>query len=320
MMLRTHILNNSGVEPELRRIIHFMAECSKYIHNAILEGDSSYAGSANSSGEEQLALDKRADKILREQLAHDESLDICDFLSEEQDTIVPINTGKGRYSVAVDPLDGSSLIDVNLAVGTIVGIHKGHILGEEGRSGLSGKASLVSAMYVLYGPITTLVYSTGHGVHEFRQDRAGNFVLRNENIRMFPEGKIYSPGGLDHKWLMGHARYIHELRQTHKLRYSGGFVPDINQILLKGGGSFSYPELEGHPNGKLRLLFELQPMAYLIENAGGAASDGYEPILNLVPEEVDQRSPVYIGSMKEVALAEQHIAWQKDHTNGLEDI
>ncbi len=159
-------------------------------------------------------------------------------------------------------------------------------------------------MYVLYGPLTTLVYTAGKGTHEFIHDPAGNFVLSTESIRMNEKGSIYSPGGMRSEWTPEHERYIHALEQNdYKLRYSGGFVPDINQILLKRGGIFSYPALKDAPKGKLRLLFELQPMAFIIEQSGGAAIDGTTPILDLVPESLDQRSPVYIGSKHEVELA-----------------
>jgi len=200
------------------------------------------------------------------------------------------------YSVAIDPLDGSSLVDVNLSIGTIVGIHKGPIL-----SGKPGRESLVAAMYILYGPLTTLVYTANNGVHEFVLDPAGNFVLSQENIKMKDKGAIYSPGGLKKEWLPDHARFIDSLEEDgYKLRYSGGFVPDINQVLMKGGGLFTYPDLQRAPNGKLRLLFECQPMALILEQAGGKATTGTQEILDIVPEELDQRVPIYIGSKTEI--------------------
>lgn len=301
-MLRTH-LSSTGVEHDLRRVIDFLAQACKYVHEEIIKSNRKLAGTCNTSGEQQLALDVAADKILLEMLRYEQSFEIRDFVSEERDELIHLSHQGGRYSVAIDPLDGSSLVDTNLSIGTIVGIHDGDIL-----SGRSGYESMAAAMYVLYGPLTTLVYTARQGTHEFVQDPAGNFVLSTPSVKMHDYGKIYSPGGLKKDWLPEHRKYVEELEeQGYKLRYSGGFVPDINQLLMKRGGVFHYPALEGHPNGKLRLMFELQPMALILEEAGGAATDGIRPILSIVPEAQDQRSPIYIGSRQEVALAKRYL-------------
>jgi fructose-1,6-bisphosphatase I len=134
------------------------------------------------------------------------------------------------------------------------------------------------------------------------------FNLTRENIRMQPDGNIYSPGGLRNKYSEGDERFIRYLEAKGcKLRYSGGFVPDINQVLMKGKGLFMYPALNGSPNGKLRLLFELNPMAYLVEHAGGAATDGRMPILDIKPEALDQRAPIYIGCVEDVNRAMEYV-------------
>jgi fructose-1,6-bisphosphatase I len=201
--------------------------------------------------------------------------------------------------VAFDPLDGSSLVDVNLAVGTIVSIYKGRNLLQAGRN-------QVAAMYILYGPRTTLVYSTGKGVHEFGMNSLMEYTLNYENMRLAGPSRIYSPGGLRSKYTPGTEKFVRNLELNGtKLRYSGGFVPDINQVLIKRGGIFMYPHLADAPNGKLRLLYELNPMAYLIEQAGGAASDGRRRILDIEPDGVDLCSPVFIGTQETVAMAEQ---------------
>jgi fructose-1,6-bisphosphatase I len=203
----------------------------------------------------------------------------------------------GLYSVAYDPLDGSSLVDVNLAVGTIVSIYKGCEVLQEGRN-------QVCAMYILYGPRVSLVYSVGNGVYEFTMNNLMEFTLTRENVRMKPSGDIYSPGGLRNKYSPEVENYVRSLEaKGAKLRYSGGFVPDINQVLMKGKGLFMYPALNGSPNGKLRLLFELNPMAFLIENAGGAATDGKQRILDIKPESLDQRAPIFIGCTDDVNKA-----------------
>lgn len=311
MNLRAHLSAN-GVEEELRRIIAHLADSAKYISYRMGEANRKLAGTLNTFGEEQLELDVMSDSILMQRLRHETSFEIKEFASEEQNTVLELHTsvaGKGRYSIAADPLDGSSLVDVNLAVGTIIGIHAGPI-----RSPKPGRESMVAAMYVLYGPLTTLVYTarTGDkgigGVHEFVMDPTGNFVLANENIRMKSKGNIYSPGGLKSHWLPEHAEFVGSLEKDgYKLRYSGGFVPDINQVLMKRGGVFTYPELTDAPNGKLRLLFELQPMALLVTQAGGKAIDGKVDILDMILNDIDQRAPIYIGSKSEIDRAKQYL-------------
>jgi fructose-1,6-bisphosphatase I len=223
------------------------------------------------------------------------------------DEIIPVSPDcGGKYSVAFDPLDGSSLVDVNLAVGTIVSIFQGCDLLQPGRK-------QVAALYILYGPRTTLVYSVGKGVHEFGMNMLREYTLLQENITIKPQGNLYSPGGQRNLYTPGVEAFISKLEQRGvKLRYSGGFVPDINQILLKGEGIFFYPHLQDKPQGKLRVLFELSPMAFLIEQAGGAASDGRQPILDLQPEQIHERSPVFIGCKKDVALAEELIREMED--------
>ena len=125
---------------------------------------------------------------------------------------------------------------------------------------------MVAALYITYGPLITMVYSAGKGAHEFVLNREGEYVLSQENIRLNEQGSIYSLGGLRKEWTDGHRRFVEFLEdQGYKLRYSGGFVPDINQVLIKKGGVFTYPALKKNPRGKLRLLFELQPMAFISE-------------------------------------------------------
>jgi len=293
--LRAH-LRSKGVSNNLTHLICEIAEACKYVINAVRTGDLGVAGTSNLYGEEQLALDVLSDRIIRKRLIH--SGVVCNIASEEMENIfqAKANAG-GLYSVAYDPLDGSSLVDVNLAVGTIVSIYQGPELLQPGRN-------QVAALYILYGPRVSLVYSVGDGVHEFTMNHLMEFTLSREYITMKPSGDIYSPGGQRNKYLPGIEQYVQYLEaKGAKLRYSGGFVPDINQILMKGKGVFMYPMLQGVPNGKLRVLFELNPMAFLIENAGGAASDGTRRILDIHPDGLDQRAPVFIGCAEDVAKA-----------------
>ncbi len=297
--LRRHLREN-GEDRDLTRLICEIADASKYIINAIRTGDLGMAGTSNLYGEEQLALDVLSDRIIMKRLINSDV--VANLVSEESGKILPVDPGnESKYSVAFDPLDGSSLVDVNLAVGTIVSIYMGSDLMRPGRE-------QVAAMYILYGPRTTLVYSTGRGVHEFGMNSLMEFTLNYENIRMSGSARIYSPGGLRSKYTPGVEKFAQQLENNGaKLRYSGGFVPDINQILIKRGGLFMYPQLSDAPDGKLRLLYELNPMAFLIEQAGGAASDGRRRILDIEPDGVDQRAPIFIGSKDAVSEAERYV-------------
>jgi fructose-1,6-bisphosphatase I len=271
----------AGVEEELRRLIWQIAVTGKYISAKIHESNRKLAGIKN-----QLQF----------------SGFVREYASEEQDAVVLLGKGREKYFVTADPLDGSSLVDTNLAIGTIIGIHKESIFSR-------GRDSMVAALYITYGPLITMVYSAGNGAHEFVLNREGEYVLSEENLMMDERGSIYSPGGLRKDYTENHLKYLEYLEaEGHKLRYSGGFVPDINQILIKRGGIFTYPALKKSPRGKLRLLFELQPMAFIIEQAGGVATDGKEPILSLQVENLDQRCPVYIGSRFEVDKAMEFLS------------
>ena len=297
--LRRHMWMD-GVEVELRRLIWQIATVGKYISAKIHESNRKLAGFQNVYGEEQLDLDRISDEILKSQLQF--SGFVREYASEELEDIVKIGSGKEKYIVTADPLDGSSLVDTNLAIGTIIGIHKESVLD-------TGRNTMVAALYITYGPLITMVYSAGNGAHEFVLNREGEYLLSQENIKLKEKGSIFSPGGLRRDWTPAHLKFVEQLEKDgYKLRYSGGFVPDINQVLIKGGGLFSYPALRKSPQGKLRLLFELQPMAFIMEQAGGRATDGKEDILALKVENVNQCSPIYIGSKKEVQMAGQFLS------------
>jgi len=295
--LRRHLREHEE-DRDLTRVICEIATASRYVINAIRTGDLGVAGTSNLYGEQQLELDVLSDRILRKRMIH--SGVISSIASEEADEVISVNLN-GKYSIVYDPLDGSSLVDVNLAVGTIVGIYRGDNVLQRGRN-------LVAALYVLYGPRATLVYTTGNGVHEFAMNALMEYTLVQENVQMASAGTIYSPGGQRNKYTPAVEKLVASLEERgSKLRYSGGFVPDINQVLIKGQGLFMYPHLQGAPNGKLRLLYELNPMAFIMEQAGGAASNGKERILDIEPESIEQRQPVFIGSKEDVAQAEEFI-------------
>jgi len=292
--LRRHMWM-AGIDLELRRLIWQIAVTGKYVYSKIQESNRKLAGCENIYGEEQLALDMSSDEIIKRQLEF--SGFVSHYASEERDSIVQVGKGQEKYIVTADPLDGSSLVDVNLSIGTIIGIHKSSILD-------GGDKTLVAAMSIAYGPLITVIYSAGNGAHEFVLNREGEYVLSGENITLKERGEILGAGGLRRDWTPEHLAYIQELEdEGYKLRYSGAFISDINHILIKRGGIFSYPALKGSPGGKLRLIFELQPMAFLVEQAGGMATDGRERILSIRPEALDQRCPIYMGSRYEVEKA-----------------
>ncbi len=298
--LRRHMWM-AGIEMDLRRLIWQIAITGKYISAKIHESNRKLAGLRNIHGDEQLALDKIADIILQNQLQY--SGFVKAYCSEELDHIVSFEAPSSKYHITADPLDGSSLVDTNLSIGTIIGIHKDSPLAAEGRK------TMVGAMYITYGPLITMVYSAGKGTHEFVLNREGEYVLSEENITLDEKGSIYSLGALRKEWLPGHLKFVEILEgEGYKLRYSGGFVPDINQILIKRGGVFTYPGTKKDATGKLRLIFELQPMAFLAEQAGGMATDGKQDILAIKPESLNHRAPIYIGSRYEVEKARESLA------------
>jgi fructose-1,6-bisphosphatase I len=250
----------------------------------------------NTFGEEQMALDKYADAVFI--LGLKNSRLVRSIATEEQEKIITIDNPKNNFGVVIDPLDGSSLIDVNLCVGSIIGIYPGHVL-EKG-------AKMVAALYILYGPLTTMTLTAGKGVHEFVLEDTGEFVLKEQDIKI-PEGKIYAPGALRKDYLPAHARWIEDLEQSgYKLRFSGCFVADVHQILHKGG-VFTYPGFKGKEKGKLRLLYEANPMGRIIHEAGGAISNGRADILDITPDKIDQVTPIYVGGIKEIRLIEKYM-------------
>jgi len=263
--------------------------------------------STNVHGEEQQKLDIYANRKLVEALDHTGK--ICAMASEEVNDIiaVPDKYPKGKYVVIFDPLDGSSNIDVNISIGTIFGIYK---RVSEGFSGckedfLQEGRKLVAAGYAIYGSSTMFVYTTGKGVNGFTLDPSiGEFLLSHENITTPEKGKILSINEANYyRWsqeVRDFVEYIKNIKERkYTSRYIGSLVADFHRNLLKGG-IFLYPADTDNPNGKLRLLYEANPMALLIEQAGGKATDGKRDILSIKPEDLHQKTPLIIGSKFEV--------------------
>ena len=258
------------------------------IDHAIKTEDLGYSDSENSSGEDQLKLDVRCDYII-EQAFKDISL-VKSLVSEEKEGVLELHTD-GKYTICYDPLDGSSLADVNLSVGTIFGIYEGELKGE----------NLAAAAYVVYGPRIELILATKdeNPLHYRAQEGLFDFI---QEIKLEGKGKLNAPGGTQQNWIDYHKTFIDDLfSEGYRLRYSGGMVPDLHQILLKGGGIFSYPGTSDKPDGKLRQLFEVIPFAFIFEQAGGqAVDDNGARLMELVPKHPHDTSPCFFGSNYEI--------------------
>ncbi|MBI2882044.1 MAG: class 1 fructose-bisphosphatase [Candidatus Tectomicrobia bacterium] len=272
-------------------------------------------GKVNVQGEEVEKLDDFANTTIRNCLDHGGYL--CAMASEEMDEafMIPERFPAGDYVLLYDPLDGSSNIDVNVNIGTIFSVFRKKSRSERGEPGdcLRKGAEQVAAGYVIYGSSVMLVYTTGNGVNGFTLDpRIGEFFLSHPDIKTPPHGTIYSINeGNTAYWAEETRRYISYLKEVDKGsgrpysgRYIGSLVADFHRNLLKGG-VFLYPADKRNPEGKLRLLYECNPLAFIVEQAGGAASDGKRRILDVVPQSLHQRTPLIIGSRENVALAEQ---------------
>ncbi len=273
----------------------------------------------NIQGERQMKLDVRAHNIVKSAfMARD---DVAGFASEEEEHFIAFDPEKNRhakYIILTDPLDGSSNIDVNVAVGTIFSIYRrlspaGTPLTLE--DFLQKGRSQVAAGYIVYGSSTMLVYTTGHGVHSFTYDPSiGVFCLTQENVRIPEDGTIYSVNEGNYiKFPQGVKKYIKYCQENdpiterpYKSRYIGSLVADFHRNMIKGG-IYMYPKGSNYPNGKLRLLYEGNPMAFLAEQAGGIATDGIQSILDIQPTELHQRIPLYIGSKNMVNTLLQHL-------------
>lgn len=290
-------LQQKQTREELVSVILSISHTCQKIALIIKTSASGKTGSRNVYGEEQLALDILAHDLLTEELKKNKFVGL--IASEEMEGEDRIGTG--NMAVCFDPFDGSSLIDANLSVGTIFGIYEAATF-----MGIQGKEMKASG-YVLYGPRTSLMLSIGQGVTEFVL-KDHSFVIVKENYTI-GEGKMFAPGNL--RIVSERDDYLKLtefwMKNDYTLRYSGGMVPDINQILVKGKGIFTYPGSVSNPDGKLRLLFECAPISYLIEQAGGLATDGKIRILEKVVSKIDQRTPILAGSKEEVKRAEEYL-------------
>lgn len=313
----------SYAKGELSRLLRDIGIASKIVNREVnkaglvdILGD---AGTVNIQGEGQKKLDVFANIQFISALTS--GGECCIVATEEEDDFVRIDSPvskNAKYIVCIDPLDGSSNIDCNVAVGTIFSIYR--------RKSVEGEATLedvlqkgtqqVAAGYVIYGSSTMLVYTTGKGVNGFTLDPSiGEFCLSHPNMRIPEGGNIYSlnegnyvhfPEGVK-KYLKYVQVHDEATNRPYTSRYIGSMVGDIHRNLIKGG-IYIYPTTASSPKGKLRLLYECNPMAFIVEQAGGVASDGFNRILDIEPTELHQRSSIFIGSKEMVNMAEGMMA------------
>ena len=325
MTLERHILEGERLHPEatgeFSNILHNIALAAKLVWREVTKaGLVNILGMTdrmNKSGDVVKKLDDFADQTIYRSMDHGGHL--CVLASEENEDLlqIPDTYQKGKYVMLYDPLDGSSNIDANVTIGSIFSIFHRVSPGGKGTEEdvLQPGDKQVAAGYLLYGSSMMFVYCTGHGVHGFTLDPSvGEFLLSHENIRIPEKGSIYSVNeGNTCRWDPAMRNYIEYLKQEdtatgrpYSTRYVGSLVADVHRTLLYGG-IYCYPADTRNPHGKLRLTYECNPLAFIVENAGGAASNGHGRIMEIKPETLHQRTPLFIGSKGEVDLVERFL-------------
>lgn len=302
---------------ELSGLLYDIGLAAKMIANKVrMAGLADIIGATeqeNVQGEIQQKLDVIANDIIVKAMDHGGRL--CAMASEEEPDIIqiPDNFRCGKYVLLFDPLDGSSNIDVNVPVGTIFSVVRKITRGSRGEMEdlLQPGRRQVAAGYIIYGSSTMMVYTTGQGVHGFTLDpQIGEFLLSHPNIQTPERGRYLSVNDSyeqywsdDTRALMRRYRGLDGERDPMNVRYVGSLVADFHRNLL-GGGLFAYPANTKRPHGKLRLLYEANPLAFLVEQAGGMASDGVRRVLDIEPTELHQRTPLFMGSKDDVITAQ----------------
>ncbi|MBO3461286.1 class 1 fructose-bisphosphatase [Aetokthonos hydrillicola Thurmond2011] len=312
-----HLQSFAQEAQDLSALMNRIALAGKLIarrlsHAGLMEGALGFTGEVNVQGESVKKMDVYANDVFI--AVFKQSGLVCRLASEEMEKpyYIPENCPIGRYTLLYDPIDGSSNTDTNLGLGSIFSIRQqeGDDLDSEARDLLAPGRKQIAAGYILYGPSTMLVYTIGKGVHSFTLDPSlGEFILTEENIKIPDHGSVYSVNeGNFWQWdesIREYIRYVHRT-EGYTARYSGAMVSDIHRILIQGG-VFLYPGTLPKPEGKLRLLYESAPLAFIIEQAGGRATTGHTEILDVVAKKLHQRTPLIIGSPKDVAKVESFI-------------
>ncbi|TNE55650.1 MAG: class 1 fructose-bisphosphatase [Bacteroidetes bacterium] len=319
--LHEFIMNRQAEFPfatgELSRLLNDISTASKIVSRdvrraGLFEDIIGAEGGVNVQGEEQQKLDVIADELFIKMFQY--GGEVCGIGSEENDDYLPFDneqSKKGKYVVLFDPLDGSSNIDVNVSIGTIFSIFRRK--SDAGSTAtmedmLQKGSEQVAAGYVLYGSSTMLVYTTGHGVNGFTLDPSiGEFCLSHPDMKMPEKSRLYSmnEGNIDvcHPGIQNYVKYCQETDPStgrpYSGRYIGSLVADFHRSLIKGG-IYIYPGTEQNPNGKLRLMYECNPLAFIAEQSGGIATNGKERIMDISPSSLHQRVPYIVGSKEQV--------------------
>ncbi|XP_077286367.1 fructose-1,6-bisphosphatase [Arctopsyche grandis] len=299
-----------GATGDLSQLLSSIQTAVKAIQTAVRKAGIAklhgISGETNIQGEEVKKLDILSNELFINMLKS--SFTTCLLVSEENDNVIEVETEKqGKYIVCFDPLDGSSNIDCLVSIGSIFGIWKKTSNGTPQSSDvLKPGKELVAAGYALYGSATMMVLSLGKGVNGFMYDPSiGEFILTDPNMTIPQRGKIYSINeGYSHLWDPAITEYVRLKKdpnagKPYGARYVGSMVADVHRT-IKYGGIFMYPATSASPKGKLRLLYECIPMAYLVSQAGGMATNGKIPILDIMPENIHQRAPIFLGSKDDV--------------------
>ncbi|CAH4022902.1 unnamed protein product [Pieris brassicae] len=301
-----------GATGDLTQLLNSIQTAVKAIQSAVRKAGIAklhgISGNTNVQGEEVKKLDVLSNDLFINMLKS--SFTTCMLVSEENSTVIEVETERrGKYVVCFDPLDGSSNIDCLVSVGSIFAIYKKTSEGEPTESdALRPGRELVAAGYALYGSATMMVLAIGKGkgVNGFMYDPSiGEFILTDPNMRIPEKGKIYSINeGYAAEWASGLKKYIEDRKnpssgKAYGARYVGSMVADVHRT-IKYGGIFMYPATNSAPNGKLRLLYECNPMSFIVTEAGGLATNGHIPILDIQPSSIHQRAPCYLGSKKDI--------------------
>lgn len=320
-----HVLHEQkrfpGATTEFSWLVSGITLATKMIESQVrragLTGIIGSHGEVNVQGEVQQKLDVYANEVLIHCLSLRESIGIIASEENEKPLVLRHDSPAAKYAIVFDPLDGSSNIDVAVTIGTTFAIFRrpeGDKAGDPLEWVLQPGRKQVAAGYVVYGSSTVLVYSAGNGVHTFTLDPlVGSYILTKENLRIPERGSYYSINeSYCDRWPEVYAKYLHRLKSgeigtRYSSRFVGSMVADFHRTLLRGG-VFIYPPNTDHPDGKLRLLYEANPVAFLAEQAGGAASDGRQRILDIQPRDVHQRTPLVVGGKAEMEEFERCLA------------
>jgi fructose-1,6-bisphosphatase I len=329
MTIQRYIAQEERMHPEatgefstlLRNLALAVKIVSREVRRAGLVDILGRASATNTSGDEVKKLDVFANEMIINALESGGQL--CVMASEENETVIPIpeEFPCGKYAMLFDPLDGSSNIEANVTIGTVFSIFRRVSGGGPGTEAdvVQPGVKQVAAGYVMYGSSTILVFTVGNGVQGFTLDPTiGSFLLSHPNMTIPPRGSIYSVNeGNRLLWDEPFQRYLDYLqtpdassKHPYKARYVGSMIADVHRTLLYGG-IFAYPADSANPKGKLRLMYEANPMAFIIEQAGGRATDGKQRIMEVVPSDVHERVPLFIGSTEDVLEAEEFLAGRR---------